>query len=174
MRILEGSRRGRFVRALEQGDATDWADVAHAVRRIVSDVRRSGDRALRRYSTRWDGLGKNEPLRVSEADLQRAWELTPAELQDAITQAAANIRRYCEWQKPAEWRREIHSGICVGQLVRPLESVGCYVPGGRYPLPSTLLLTAIPAQVAGVRHIRVASPRPAQITLRAACFLGAR
>ncbi len=174
MRILEGSRRDRFVRALEQRGATDLADVAPAVRRIVSDVRRNGDRALRRYSTRWDGLGKNEPLRVSEADLQRAWELTPAELQDAITQAAANIRRYCEWQKPAEWRREIHSGICVGQLVRPLESVGCYVPGGRYPLPSTLLMTVIPAQVAGVRQIRVASPRPAQITLAAAFFLGAR
>jgi len=61
-----------------------------------------------------------------------------------------------------EWRREIQPGVCVGQLVRPLESVGCYVPGGRYPLPSTLLMTVIPAQVAGVQQIRVTSPRPAQ------------
>jgi histidinol dehydrogenase len=174
MRILEGSKRDRFVRALEQRGATDLADVAPAVRRIVSNVRRNGDRTLRRYSTRWDGLGKHDPLRVSEADLQQAWELTPAELRDAITQAAANIRRYCEWQKPTEWRREIHPGVCVGQLVRPLESVGCYVPGGRYPLPSTLLMTVVPAQVAGVRQIRVASPRPAQITLAAAFFLGVR
>jgi len=174
MRILEGSKRDRFVRALEQRGATDLADVASVVRRIVSEVRRDGDRALRRYSTRWDRLGKDEPLRVSEADLQQAWEQTPAELRDAITQAAANIRRYCEWQKPAEWRREIHPGVCVGQLVRPLESVGCYVPGGRYPLPSTLLMTVIPAQVAGVGQIRVASPRPAQITLAAAFFLGVR
>jgi len=174
MRILDGAKRDRFVRALEQRAATDLADVTPAVRRIVSDVRRNGDRALRRYSTRWDGLGKDEPLRVSEADLQQAWDQTPAELQKAITQAATNIRRYCEWQRPAEWRREIHAGVCVGQLVRPLESVGCYVPGGRYPLPSTLLMTVIPAQVAGVRQIRVASPRPAQITLAAAFVLGAR
>ena len=86
----------------------------------------------------------------------------------------ANIRRYCEWQKPQEWRHEIHPGVCVGQLVRPLESVGCYVPGGRYPLPSTLLMTVIPAQVAGVPQIRVVSPRPAQATLAAAAFLGVR
>jgi histidinol dehydrogenase len=174
MRILDGSRRDRFVRALEQRGTTDLADVTPAVRRIVSDVRRNGDHALRRYSTRWDGLGKNEPLRVSEADLQQAWDQTPDALRDAITQAAANIRHYCEWQKPAEWRREIQPGVCVGQLVRALESVGCYVPGGRYPLPSTLLMTVIPAQVAGVRQIRVASPRPAQITLAAAFFLGVR
>jgi histidinol dehydrogenase len=174
MRILDGAKRDRFVRALEQRGSTDLADVAPAVRRIVSDVRRNGDRALRRYSTRWDGLGTNEPLRVSQADLQQAWDQTPGELRDAIMQAAANIRRYCEWQKPAEWRREIHPDVCVGQLVRPLESVGCYVPGGRYPLPSTLLMTVIPAQVAGVRQICVASPRPAQITLAAAFFLGVR
>ncbi|MGD0601060.1 MAG: histidinol dehydrogenase, partial [Terriglobales bacterium] len=72
------------------------------------------------------------------------------------------------------WRREIQPGVFVGQLVRPLESVGCYVPGGRYPLPSTVLMTVIPAQVAGVRQIRVASPRPAQTTLAAAAFLGVR
>ena len=154
--------------------ATDLAEVEPAVRRIVNNVRRNGDRALRRYAARWDGLGKNEPVRVPEADLQEAWQNTPPELQDAITQAAGNIRRYCEWQKPKEWRREIQPGVCVGQLVRPLESVGCYVPGGRYPLPSTLLMTVIPAQVAGVPQIRVVSPRPAQATLAAAAFLGVR
>ncbi len=174
MRILDGSKRDRFVRALEQRGTTDLADVEPAVRRIVSDVRRNGDSAVRRYATRWDGLGKDEPLRVSEADLQQAWDATPAELRDAITRAAANIRRYCEWQKPTEWRRQIQPGVCVGQLIRPLESVGCYVPGGRYPLPSTVLMTVIPAQVAGVARICVVSPRPAQITLAAAFFLGVR
>jgi histidinol dehydrogenase len=95
-------------------------------------------------------------------------------LQDAIAQAAGNIRRFCEWQKPEEWRRETLPGVWVGQLVRPLESVGCYVPGGRYPLPSTLLMTVIPAQVAGVPQIRVVSPHPAQATLAAAAFLDVR
>jgi histidinol dehydrogenase len=148
----------------------------------VREVRRHGDRAVRRYATRWDGLNKGEPLRVPEADLHEAWEQTDPELQDAIKHAARNIRRYAEWQAPQdkdkdrnkEWRREIQPGVSVGQLVRPLESVGCYVPGGRYPLPSTLLMTVIPAQVAGVRQIRVASPRPEQATLAAAAFLGVR
>ena len=174
LRILAGAKKDRFVRALEQRGATDLAQIEPAVRRIIGNVRRNGDRALRRYAARWDGLGSSEPVQVPEADLQHAWQKTPGELQEAIAQAASNIRRYCEWQKPQEWRREIHPGVCVGQLVRPLESMGCYVPGGRYPLPSTLLMTVIPAQVAGVPQIRVVSPRPAQATLAAASFLGVR
>ena len=174
MRILEGLGKNRFVRKLKQRGASDLAEVGPAVRRIVNCVRRDGDRALRRYAVRWDGLGGNDPLRVSETDLHDAWQKISPELQDAITQAADNIRRYCEWQKPEEWRREIQPGVCVGQLVRPLDSVGCYVPGGRYPLPSTLLMTVIPALVAGVPQIRVVSPRPTQATLATAAFLGVR
>jgi histidinol dehydrogenase len=180
MRILEGAARARLVTALAGRGATDLTEIEPVVRRIVNDVRRNGDRALRRYATRWDGLGKGEPLRVPEADLQEAWERTDPELQEAIKQAADNIRRYAEWQSPQaspasnEWRREIQPGVFVGQLVRPLESVGCYVPGGRYPLPSTLLMTVVPAQVAGVKQIRLASPHPVQATLAAAAFLGVR
>jgi histidinol dehydrogenase len=174
MRILDALKKDRFVRALERRSANDLLEVEPVVRRIVNNVRRNGDRALRRYAARWDGLDRNEPVRVPEADLHDAWRKTPPELQDAITQAAGSIRRYCEWQKPEEWRRTIQPGVCVGQLVRPLESVGCYVPGGRYPLPSTLLMTVIPAQVAGVAQIRVVSPHPAQATLAAAAFLGVR
>ncbi|MFZ0297037.1 MAG: histidinol dehydrogenase [Candidatus Sulfotelmatobacter sp.] len=174
LRILERTKKDRFVRALEQRGASDLAAVESAVRRIVSNVRRNNDRALRRYAARWDGLNRDEPVRVPEADLLEAWQRIPSKLREAITQAADNIRRYCEWQKPQEWRREIRPGVCVGQLVRPLESVGCYVPGGRHPLLSTLLMTVIPAQVAGVPQIRVASPSPAQATLAAAAFLGVR
>lgn len=174
MRILDGLKKDQFVHTLERRGANDLAEVEPAVRRIVNDVRRNGEPALRRYARRWDDLAKDEAVRVPEADLREAWQETSPELQDAIAQAANNIRRYCEWQKPQEWRREIQSGVCVGQLVRPLESVGCYVPGGRYPLPSTLLMTVIPAQVAGVPEIRVVSPRPAQATLAAAEFLGVR
>jgi len=174
MRILEGPKKNRFVSALEQRGANDLAEVEPAVRLIVNNVRRNGDRALRRYAVRWDGLGKDKSVRVSEADLHEAWKGIPPELQDAIAQAAGNIRRFCEWQKPEEWRRETLPGVWVGQLVRPLESVGCYVPGGRYPLPSTLLMTVIPAQVAGVPQIRVVSPHPAQATLAAAAFLDVR
>jgi len=174
MRVLEGAEQARLINALVRRGATDLAEVEPAVRRIVNDVRRNGDRAVRRYATRWDGLGKGEPLRVPEADLHEAWEKIDPALREAIEQAAGNIARYAEWQAPEEWGREIQPGVSVGQLVRPLESVGCYVPGGRYPLPSTVLMTVIPAQVAGVGQIRVASPRPAQATLAAAAFLGVR
>jgi len=183
MRILDGLQRDRLVSALADRGATDLAEVEPAVRRIVSGVRRYGDGALRRFSTKWDELAKNESLRVSEDELLEAWEQTDRELQDAIKHAAGNIRRYAEWQLPKgkngdsnnyEWRREVEPGVIVGQLVRPLASIGCYVPGGRYPLPSTVLMTVIPAQVAGVKQIRVASPRPAQATLAAAAFLGVR
>jgi histidinol dehydrogenase len=172
MRILDSRKQVRFVNALEQRGGRDLAKVEKVVRRMVNQVRRNGDPALRRYAARFDGLGTKEPLRIPESELQGAWEQTAPDLKAAIEQAAANIRRYCDWQKPAEWRREIHPGVCVGQLVRPLESVGCYVPGGRYPLPSTLLMTVIPALVAGVSRICVASPHPPRITLATAAFLG--
>jgi len=172
IRMLDGRKRDRFVRALEERGAKDLAKVEATVRRVVNSVRRNGDMALRRYATRWDGLDKSDAVRVPAADLEQAWKRSAPELRDAITRAAANIRHFCEWQKPEEWRREIQPGVFVGQLVRPLESVGCYVPGGRYPLPSTLLMTVIPAQVAGVPQIRVVSPHPGQATLAAAGFLG--
>jgi histidinol dehydrogenase len=97
----------------------------------------------------------------------------PAELRKSLGQAAESIRQFCEWQKPDGWMRT-HDGISLGQMVRPLESVGCYVPGGRYPLVSTLLMTVIPAQVAGVKNIRVVSPKPSEEVLAAAAMLGVR
>jgi len=172
MRILEGRKQSDFLAEVARRGATDLSDVEPAVRRIVKDVQRNGDRSLRRYATRWDRLPKDTPLRVTDLEMREAWGRADSDLKDAIKQAAGNIRRYAEWQKPEEWRREIQPGVSVGQFVRPLESVGCYVPGGRYPLPSTLLMTVIPAQVAGVERICVASPNPAPTTLAAAAYLG--
>jgi histidinol dehydrogenase len=172
MRILEGRAAASYVRTLEQrGQKLDALEPR--VRRIVEGVRREGDRALRRYAERWDGLGPGEPLRVPEGEMRAALKSSSRELRAALETAAGNVRSFCEWQKPREWER-VKRGRMVGQLVRPLSSVGCYVPGGRYPLPSTLLMTVIPAQVAGVKDIRVVSPRPAQATLAAAALLGVR
>ena len=172
MRILEGAVAARYVRKLEQrGQELDALEPR--VRRIVESVRRDGDRALRRYAERWDGLRPGDPLPVPESEMQAALQDSPPELRAALEEAAASIRSFCQWQKPAEWKRAIQ-GRTLGQLVRPLGSVGCYVPGGRYPLPSTLLMTVIPAQVAGVKDIRVVSPRPARATLAAAALLGVR
>ncbi len=170
MRILEGRSAESYVRKVEQrGQKLDALEPR--VRRIVERVRRDGDRALRRYAERWDGLSAQDELRVSKNEMQAALKASSPELRAALETAADNIRNFCKWQKPREWERE-RQGRRLGQLVRPLTSVGCYVPGGRYPLPSTLLMTVIPAQVAGVKEIRVVSPRPAQATLAAAALLG--
>jgi histidinol dehydrogenase len=118
-------------------------------------------------------MAANQPLRVPEAELEAAWHLLTPLLRKSLRQAAQSIRRFCEWQKPSPWTRS-RAGISLGQLVRPLESVGCYVPGGRHPLVSTLLMTVIPAQVAGVKNIRVVSPRPSPEVLAAAAMLGVR
>lgn len=174
MRTLSGRKAEAFVRALEQRGATDLARVERQVRRIVPDVRKNGDPALRRYAEKWDGLKAKQPLRVADVELEQAWNTVPEQFKQALKTAASNIRQYCEWQKPQPWRNAISPGIQVGQVVRPLQSAGCYVPGGRYPLPSTMLMTVIPAQVAGVKEIRAVSPRPAPETLAAAHFLGVR
>jgi histidinol dehydrogenase len=172
MRVLEGRAADNYVRKLEQrGQKLDALEPR--VRRIVRSVRQDGDRALRRYAERWDGLGAGQAMRVPESEMLAALNSASRELRMALEMAAGNIRDFCEWQKPAEWERE-KQGRKLGQLIRPLASVGCYVPGGRYPLPSTLLMTVIPAQVAGVKDIRVVSPRPAAATLAAAALLGVR
>jgi histidinol dehydrogenase len=174
MRAFSGRKAETFVRALEQRGATDLARVEKQVGRIVADVRKNGDLALRRYAEKWDGLKAKQSLRVADAELEQAWNAVPDEFKQALKTAADNIRRYCEWQKPQPWRNAAGPGIQVGQVVRPLQSAGCYVPGGRYPLPSTMLMTVLPAQVAGVSEIRVVSPRPAPETLATAHFLGVR
>jgi histidinol dehydrogenase len=172
MRILEGRAAESYVRKLEQrGQKLDALEPR--VHRIVKSVHRGGDRALLRYAEKWDGLAAGDSLRVSDREMKAALKASSPELRLALKIAAGNIRTFCEWQKPAEWER-VRQGRRLGQLVRPLSSVGCYVPGGRYPLPSTLLMTVIPAQVAGVKDIRVVSPRPAPATLAAAALLGVR
>jgi histidinol dehydrogenase len=172
MRVLSGRAAAAQVRKIADRSA-QFDEVEPRVRKIINDVRHGGDRALRQYARRWDGLGAKENFRTEEADLQAAWKSAVPELRSALRQAAASIRKFCEWQKPKEWSRT-QAGVSLGQLVRPLESVGCYVPGGRYPLVSTLLMTVIPAQVAGVKNIRVVSPQPRAEVLAAAGMLGVR
>jgi histidinol dehydrogenase len=172
MRILSGRAAEARVKQLAARSA-QFGAVEPRVRKIVEDVRKNGDRALRKYAMQWDGLKSGAPIRINEKELQSAWKKVSPQLRAALKQAAANIRQFCEWQKPKEWRRA-KNGISLGVLVRPLDSVGCYVPGGRYPLVSTLLMTVIPAQVAGVKNIRVVSPQPRPEVLAAAGMLGVK
>lgn len=171
MRVLRGQRAEAAVKRLETRQAAPNAALRRTVGHIVSDVRRNGDAALRRHAVRLDRLGADQCLRVSDQELRAALERIPGKLRRAMEQAANNIRRFCKWQRPRPFTRE-RRGIMVGQLIRPLAAVGCCVPGGRYPLPSSLLMTVIPAQVAGVPRIAVASPHPADATLAAAALLG--
>jgi histidinol dehydrogenase len=146
--------------------------VLPAVKRIVADVRKQGDRALLRYAAQFDGLAGASSLRVTPDEMAAAWNAITPVMQEALTKAAEQIRRFAVSQLPASFSDEPIPGLTTGQLVRPLGSVGCYVPSGRHPLPSTLLMTAVPAQVAGVERIAVVSPKPALETLAAAHLLG--
>jgi histidinol dehydrogenase len=170
MRTLEGQLADAYVQNLEsRGSRFD--EIEPAVRKIIDDVRRNGDAALLKYARQFDRLDPAQPLKVCESEMTKAWERTPAQLKTALRKAAKNIRQFCEWQKPKAWKKS-HAGTSLGQMVHPLDSVGCYVPGGRFPLVSTLLMTVIPAQVAGVKSIRVVSPRPSSEILAAAAMLG--
>ena len=177
MKMVRTFGRGKaaaetLVRSLEQRGARNAGKVEKTVTAIVTDVRKHGDAALRRYAEKFDGLKPGAELRVTRDEMRAAWEATAPELQQAMRTAQANIRAFAERQRPGEWSFSPAPGVEAGQIVRPLESVGCYVPGGRYPLPSTLLMTVTPAQVAGVKRIAVCSPRPARDTLAAAWLAG--
>jgi histidinol dehydrogenase len=172
MKLLRGAEAAEAVASLAHRYASFDPAVTRTVASIVERVRAEGDRALVEYARRFDGLGEGVPMRVPAAELKAALKKVTPEFKRAIRAAAANIRQFAEWQMPKPWMRTVQPGLRVGQLVRPLESVACYAPGGRYPLPSTVLMTAIPAQVAGVARIAVASPRPAPETLAAAALIG--
>jgi histidinol dehydrogenase len=158
--------------ALEQRGGAALDAVLTAVKHIVADVHKRGDRALLRYAAQFDGLAGANSLRVTPDEMSAAWNAVTPAMRDALSMAATQIRRFAVSQLPASFSDEPIRGLTTGQLVRPLQSVGCYVPSGRHPLPSTLLMTVIPAQVAGVERIAVVSPKPAPETLAAAHLLG--
>jgi histidinol dehydrogenase len=177
MKLVRTFGRGKatataMIEALERRGSVSTARVEPVVRRILADVRKRGDAALLRYGSKFDGLKPGAALLVTRDEMKAAWEATAPELQAAMRVAQANIRAFAVGQKPKEWTISPTAGVTTGQIVRPLGSVGCYVPGGRYPLPSTLLMTATPAQVAGVERIVVCSPKPAKETMAAAWLAG--
>jgi len=168
-----GARQAaELLAALEQRGGAALDAVLPAVQRIVRDVRKQGDRALLRYAKKLDGLESAATVRVTTEEMASAWDTISPDIRAALTTATEQIRSFAVSQLPASWSESPIEGLTTGQLVRPLGSVGCYVPSGRHPLPSTLLMTAIPAQVAGVERIAVVSPKPAPETLAAAHLLG--
>jgi histidinol dehydrogenase len=168
IRIIDDKQAGRFL----QRRTARLTEAERTVAPIIEAVRKHGDRALLKYVRKFDGLerGRNS-VEVPATDTEAAFRgLTPA-FRSALRTASRNIRDFARMQLPVAKTVRSRDGHRTGQIVRPLDAMAAYVPSGRYPLPSTLLMTIIPAQVAGVRRCCVASPRPSPEILGAARFL---
>jgi len=169
MRILSSNDTAAVAALLDRSPTQD-AELTRRVARIVAAVRKDGDRALLSYARQFDHLVM--PVEVTREEmLDAAAGLSPA-VRSAIAAAAKNIRHIARRQVPKGWTTSPAPGITIEQRVMPLDRVGCYVPAGRYPLPSSLLMAAIPAKVAGVPEIIAVCPRPDVTVMAAAVEAG--
>lgn len=169
MRLVDSTNR-RVVEALLSATRIRDRDTETRASVIVERVRKGGDAALLSYARELDRLKGG--IEVPQAEwVAKAKTLAPT-VRAAIKRAAMNIRAVAKAQVPKGWRRSVGAGISVEQRVIPLARVGCYVPAGRYPLPSSLLMTAIPARAAGVPEVMVACPRPDAAVFAAAIEAG--
>ncbi len=169
MRIISADN-GRAVDRLIAARPRDERSVRRRVQAIVDAVRRGGDRAVARFARQFDGA--EPPFEIPRDELRAAARRVDPALRRALARAAENIARVAARQIPAHFDVRVMPGVLVEQRVEPLRSVGCYVPGGRFPLPSSLLMTAVPAHVAGVREIVAVCPRPEPVVMAAALEAG--
>jgi histidinol dehydrogenase len=169
LKIVESSNR-KAVAALLAPERTRDAATEKTVAAIIAGVRRGGDKALVRYARQFDRL--DAPVEITAAEMRAAAKQVPADVRAAIRTAARHIRVVAARQVPRGWRVSPAPGVSVEQRIIPLDRVGCYVPGGRYPLPSSLLMTAIPASAAGVKDIVAVCPRPEPVVMAAALEAG--
>ena len=169
MRVVSSSNRAAVAELLSATRIRDRATERSAAV-IVDRVRRGGDAAVKRYARDLDGLIGS--IEVPRRDWDQKASTLPRSVRAAIARAAKHIRSVSRQQVPKGWRHRVAAGITVEQRVVPLSRVGCYVPAGRYPLPSSLLMTAIPARAAGVGEVIVCCPRPDAAVLAAAIEAG--
>jgi len=159
----------KLLRARQKRDM----EVEHIAGKISKDIRGRGDVALSSWVKKLDDIDlRRESLWIAEGELRAAGKQVNRDFLRALEHAARNVRRVAEKQLPKPWTMEVEPGVKIGQLVRPIDSIGCYVPGGRFALVSTMVMTVVPAKVAGVRHIQVVCPRPNAALLAAADVLG--
>lgn len=143
------------------------------VKKILNDVRKYGDKAIKKYTGKYDKV-KLKKLEISNKEIQEVYKQVDRESIQAIKKAAENIEFFTKKQMSCFKNFETEkNGVVLGQKIIPIERVGCYVPGGRYPLPSSALMSIIPAKVAGVKEITVCSPKIKPITIVAADIAGA-
>jgi histidinol dehydrogenase len=164
------SRNTKAVDRLLRPPTGDDHAITTAVAAIVAAVRTRGDSALLRYARRFDRL--DGALEVTREEIEEGAARVPPNVRAAVVAAARSIEKVARRQRPRRWTIETGPGVTVEQRVTPLDRVGCYVPGGRHPLPSSLLMTAIPARVAGVPEVIVACSRPEPIVMAAAQVAG--
>jgi histidinol dehydrogenase len=169
LRIVESTNR-KAVAALLSAERVRDVDTEARVAKIVADVRRDGDRALLRYARAFDRL--DGPIEIDRDEMRAGARQVPRHVRDALKTAARHIKAVAKRQVPRGWRVSPVSGVTVEQRIIPLDSVGCYVPGGRYPLPSSLLMTALPAVAAGVAEVIAVCPRPEPVVMAAALEAG--
>ncbi len=135
----------------------DAESVIEIVSDILHNVRKDGDNSLKFYTEKFDNV-KLDDLKVSEAEIKESYDKVDAKIVDALKKAAKNIKKFHKSQIPEEWFEEVDNGITAGQIIRPIEIVGCYVPGGRAVYPSSVLMTIIPAKIAGVGKVICCTP----------------
>ena len=150
------------LKALLAWNESDDLDIQHRVLDIIADVRQNGDQALMSYTNRFDhrSISSANDLELSKEVLKSAWENIPVEQGQALQAAADRIRAYAEHQKLTSWQYTEADGTLLGQRVTPLDRVGLYVPGGKAAYPSSVLMNAIPAKVAGVNELIMVVPAP--------------
>jgi histidinol dehydrogenase len=161
---------------LKSRNSEQRQDVTDAVKNILQEVRLEGDKAVLRFTQKFDRVQMKSP-EVDKAELQNALNALSPELLASIRKAGENIRLFHEKQKENSWFTTVGDGILLGQKVTPLERVGVYVPGGTAPLPSSVLMNVIPAKVAGVGEIILCTPPgknglPSPVTLACAAIAG--
>lgn len=135
----------------------DINKIIPTVNDILEDIKENKDKAILGYTKKFDGV-KLENMKVSEEEIKEAYENIDDNLIEALKSAASNIKKFHKAEIPEEWKMDIKDGITAGQIIRPLETVGCYIPGGRAAYPSTILMTVIPAKIAGVKKIVCCTP----------------
>ena len=170
MEILDYNKE--TVEELIKRSQADINSVLTTVSDILNDVRENKDNAVKAYTAKFD-KAELDDLKVSEEEIKKAYDELDGELIKALESASSNIEKFHKAQIPEEWEMEVIPGITAGQIIRPINSVGCYIPGGRAVYPSTILMTVITAKIAGVDRIIACSPPGPDGKIQAAILVAA-
>jgi histidinol dehydrogenase len=169
IRKLTGTVEKRLLAARERRDV----QAEKVAAKIIADVRRRGDAALSYWTQKLDGIDfTRNGMWVPQREIKEAQKSVSADFLRAVKHAIANVRKVAEKQLPRNWSIEVEPGVSIGQMVRPIETIGCYIPGGKATLLSTLIMTAVPAQVVGAKRIVAVCSRPNNELLATAGILG--